>query len=164
MPQTPTLPFLNPFDYLRSHRIVRHIDEGFQEFSHTVNDFREKPFSPDMAADKVVPVPRHGEHAQYPLHDTRQGFAPFWAYDEMDVVAHDAKIMDLEAELLFCPLDSVEEERSHGLAIEDHLFPVSPRGDVVSGIGLENSISPHIGVYGNGVKNALVDLVFLLKC
>jgi hypothetical protein len=61
----------------------------------------------------------------------------------MDVIAHNAKIMDLKAELLFCPLDGVEQERSHGVTMEDHLFPVCPRCNVICGVGLENSISSH---------------------
>jgi hypothetical protein len=62
----------------------------------------------------------------------------------MDVTAHNAKIMNLEAELLFCPLYDVEKESPHGVAIEDHLLPVCPRSNVIRGVGLENSISPHI--------------------
>jgi hypothetical protein len=68
----------------------------------------------------------------------------------MDVTAHNAKIMDLEAELLFCPLYDVKKERSHDVAIEDHLFPVCPRSNVIRGAGLENSISPHMRYMGAG--------------
>jgi hypothetical protein len=66
----------------------------------------------------------------------------------MDMTAHNAKIMNLKAELLFCPLYGVEKESPHGVAIEDHLLPVCPRSYVIRGVGLENSISPHIPYMG----------------
>jgi hypothetical protein len=81
----------------------------------------------------------------------------------MDVVAHNAKSMDLEAKLLFGPLDGVEKERLHGVAMEDHLFPVCPRGNVIGSAGLKSSISPHTDIYGHKLKNALVDLEFSVK-
>jgi hypothetical protein len=67
----------------------------------------------------------------------------------MDMVAHNTEIMDLEAMLLFDPLYGVEKERLHGVAMEDHLLPVCPGGDVVRGAGLEYSVPPHIRVYGD---------------
>jgi hypothetical protein len=74
----------------------------------------------------------------------------------MDVVAHNAKIMNLEAELPFCPLYSVEKECFHGITIENHLFSVCPCGNVIRGAGLENSVSPHTKLYGSRLENALV--------
>jgi hypothetical protein len=74
----------------------------------------------------------------------------------MDVIAHNAKIMDLEAEFLFCPLYGVKKEGPHGVAMEDHLLPVCPGGNVIRGTGLEYSISPHTKVYGDKLENALV--------
>jgi hypothetical protein len=103
MPEAAIPPFINPAGYLRAYRILCHVYEGFNEFPHAVNDFREKPLSPHMPTGEMFPVPCHGEHAQYPLHNARQGFSLFRTYYQMDMVAHDAKIMDLEAELLFCP-------------------------------------------------------------
>jgi hypothetical protein len=76
----------------------------------------------------------------------------------MDVVAHNAKIMDLEAELLFCPLYSVEKERFHGITIEDQLLPICPGGNMIGDIGLKHSISAHTGYYGDKPENALADL------
>jgi hypothetical protein len=81
----------------------------------------------------------------------------------MDMVAHNAKIVDLEAELLFGPPDGVEKEGLHGVAMEDHLFPVCPGGNVIGGAGLKFSISPHTNVHGEGLENALVDLEFFSK-
>ncbi|MDR1128791.1 MAG: hypothetical protein LBL20_05720 [Treponema sp.] len=71
--------------------------------------------------------------------------------------------MDLKAEFLFCPLYGVEKESPHGVAIKDHLLPVCPRSNMIRGVGLEYSISPHMKVYGGKLKNAVVDLDFLLK-
>jgi hypothetical protein len=78
----------------------------------------------------------------------------------VDVTTHNAKIKNLEAELLFCPLYGVEKESPHGAAIEDHLLPVCPRSNVIRGVGLENSISPHTRIYGGKLKNAVVDSGF----
>jgi hypothetical protein len=165
MPKAAKLPFINPPGYLCAHRIVRHIHESFDEFSHVINDFGKKPLSPYMTAGEMLPIPRHCEYAQYPLHNTRQGLSLFRVYYEMDMVAHNAKIMDLETKLLFCPLYSVDKECLHGLAIEDHLLSVCPCGNVIRGIGPKNSISPHTVYTGAGVQNALVDFDFFsLKC
>jgi hypothetical protein len=48
--------------------------------------------------------------------------------------------MDLEAVLLFGPLDGGKEGGFHGIAIEDHLLSVCPCGDVIDGVGLEFSV------------------------
>jgi hypothetical protein len=143
MPEAAISPFINFADYLRAYRILSHVYEGFNEFPHAVNDLREKPLSPHMPADEMLPVPCHGEHAQYPLHNTRQGLALFRTYYQMNVVAHDAEIMDLETELFFCPHYCVEKEGSHGIAMEDHFLSVCPCGNVVRCAGLQYSISPH---------------------
>jgi hypothetical protein len=66
----------------------------------------------------------------------------------MDVVAHNAEIMDLEAELFFSPLDCSQEEGLHGIAMEDQLLPICPGGDVIRDSGPEFSISPHTRIYG----------------
>jgi hypothetical protein len=163
MPEPAELPFINSADYLRFHRVFRHIPEGFHILAPAVEDFRKKTLSPHVPGGVMLPVPSHGEDAQYPLHDERQGFALPGAYDEMDVVTHNAKIMDLEAILLFRPADGGKEKGLHGLTIEDHFLSVCPGGDVIHGAGLEHSVSPHIRVYGAKVKNALVDLGFLAK-
>jgi hypothetical protein len=76
-------------------------------------------------------------------------------YDEVDVVAHNAKVMDLETELPLCPLYSSEQEVPHGIAMEDHLLPVCPSGDMIGGIGLKKSSAPHIGYTEMDWQNAL---------
>jgi hypothetical protein len=152
MPQTPVLPLVNPAGYARVHRVLRHIGEGFDEFTHVVNDFGEKPLSPYMSVGEMFPVPCHCEDAQYPLHNARQGLSLFRADYEMDVVAHNAKIMDLKTELFLCPLDGGKKKGPHGIAMEDHLFSVCPGGDVVRGAGFKDSISPHTGFMAPGRK------------
>jgi hypothetical protein len=71
-------------------------------------------------------------------------------YNEVDVVAHNAKVMDSETEFPLCPLYSNEEEVPHSLAMEDHFLPICPSGDVIGGIGLKKSSAPHAGYTGTG--------------
>jgi hypothetical protein len=61
----------------------------------------------------------------------------------MDVVAHNTKIMDLEAELFFSPREGGKEVGLHGVAMEGQFLSVCPRSDVIGGVGLEFSIPAH---------------------
>jgi hypothetical protein len=63
----------------------------------------------------------------------------------MDMVAHNAKIMDLEPELLFCPLHGDKKEGPHSITIENHLLSVCPCGNMIYSIGFKHSISAHMG-------------------
>ena len=74
----------------------------------------------------------------------------------MDMVAHDAEIMYREAVFLFSPFQDVEEELSHGGAVEDHLSPIGTGGNVIDGILFQYSRLSHTSTMGLYWKFALI--------
>ena len=61
----------------------------------------------------------------------------------MDMVAHDAKVVNGEGVLLFQEFDVVQEEKAHGSVVENALTAVDSGGDMVDGIGFQVSVLPH---------------------
>ena len=78
-------------------------------------------------------VEGHGEHAHDPSHYCREALPFHGDDDEVDMVSHDAEVLYPEAILLLGPLNDREEKLLARFRIEDHLFPVGPRRNMVPG-------------------------------
>ena len=61
----------------------------------------------------------------------------------MDVVTHDAEIVDGERMLLFQPFDVGKKKRAHGHFVENHLSAVDFSRDMVDGILYQISLFSH---------------------
>jgi hypothetical protein len=128
-----------------------------KKFIIIINDFRKKPFSPYMTAHKMLPVPCHGEYTENPLHDMGQGFITVRVDYEMNMIAHNAKMINLETVLLFSPFYDVEEEDPHSITVHDHLPSICPGGDMIGRAGLKNSVASHTHIYERFMRIALMD-------
>lgn len=131
MPQATELPFPNLVNLLCLDGVPVDIIEHHQELSESLDDPREEPITPYMADVSMNAVVRHGKHAQDPLQDTGEGFPAARADHEVEVIAHEGKILDPEVVPFPGPGDDLKEEILHAPVVQDHLFPVRPGGDVV---------------------------------
>jgi hypothetical protein len=96
-----------------------------------------------MPRHSVRFVPRFGVVSQQPLHDFRQRTAFICPDGEMDVVSHDAKVVNGERMFLFRPGNEGEEEGAHGNFIENHFTPVYSCRNVVDGVLFKLSVVSH---------------------
>ena len=95
-------------------------------------------------------------NSQEPLHDFRQGTAFIRPNDEVDMVPHDAEVVDREGVLLFQPFNVRQKQDARGGLQENELAPVDSGGDVVDGILFQTSVLPHTSIYGVKVRGALI--------
>jgi len=77
-----------------------------------------------MTGQLVNPVPAHGEHAQYPLHNCRKTCTIDRLDDNVKVISHDAKILDTKIVLLFGSGHCFQKQVFHGGGFHYHLFPI----------------------------------------
>ena len=85
--------------------IVVDIFKYLYEFPQPGNDPGKESGTPHMACYIPDTVISHGEHTQDPAHDRGKTFAPRGLDDEMEMVAHDAKVVDPESVFEFGALD-----------------------------------------------------------
>jgi hypothetical protein len=95
-------------------------------------------------------------NSQEPLHDFRQRTVFIRTNDEVDVVPHDAEVVNSEGVLLFQPFKVRHKQDTHGGFQENELAAVDSGGDVVDGVLFQVSILPHTSIYGFKVRVASI--------
>jgi hypothetical protein len=90
-----------------------------------------KPIVPDVAVIPKDAVKSRREDAENPLHDSRKTLSGTGMDEEVDVVAHDAEIVNAEGVLLLCPTDHVKKEFFYPVRTKDELASVCPGNNVV---------------------------------
>jgi len=101
VPESTVTP-IPPVLYLMGlNRIFVHIAKHVQELPKSRHDTREEPFPPHMAHKAMNAVVGHREYAHDPLHQPRQARVAFKSQHDMDVVSHDAEVLDPERILSF---------------------------------------------------------------
>ena len=115
----------------RAHRVVVEILEYFEEGFEPIDDAGKESAAPEMTGHAMAPVPGHCVDAHDPLHDPREVLFRAGTDHEVEVVSHDAEVIEPEVVPLPRPAERADEERLHGGSLHHELLAVRARRDVV---------------------------------
>ena len=108
------------------HRILIDVGKGSQILANVVDDPALEPIVPDVATQIVDSVEFHGEHAQYPLHDSGKGSRADRMDDQVKMVVQAKRILGL------CPHEGLLKQALHGMAVKDELSTIGPCHNMVA--------------------------------
>jgi len=117
-----------------SKRVFRYVTERMQEFAETIHDPALEAVVPDVAVPGEPFVEAQSKHRQDPLHDSGQVFPFSRHHKEMEMIAHDAEVLDTEAEFLFRPSYYIHEHSLDLVRVQDELLPIGPCDDMVHAV------------------------------
>jgi hypothetical protein len=136
-------PVLCPGNDTRLYGVQIDILKGRQKLSETIQNMGKEALTPYMTpvSENTVVFPR--EYTHYPLHDSRKGDSFSRLDDEVEMVTHDAEILDPEIVLPLRSLYDLEEHITHVRRAEDHFSPIRPRDDMIASTFAQDSWFTH---------------------
>ena len=114
-------------------RIPVDVIEDLEEILQAVYDPGKEPVPPDMPGYASAAIVCHGEHAHDPLHYGGEVCPVSGLDNEMEMVVHDAEVLDPEIVFPVCPFYHRKKQILDGVRVEDHFLAVGAGGDMVAG-------------------------------
>jgi len=125
-------PIVDVINQASIHRVGVDIQGYLNKFAQSSDDPGKESFAPDMPAEFMNTIVGHGEYTQYPAHYDREANPLLRLHDEMKMIPHYAKILDLETILALRPFHDLEKHGFYFRWFEQHFLSIDASADVIS--------------------------------